>query len=77
MDGTALTQIARIRTNVFEGRSVAQLVDDGMIAHVRLTNRDLEKAFTGSAGAGLDPEALAHSEAVFMNLYLGLRTLVR
>ncbi|MES2758658.1 MAG: 4Fe-4S binding protein [Pseudomonadota bacterium] len=65
-------QVARIDTALFEQRSVRQLLDAGLIAHVRVTNRDVEKLFAGSAGAGLDAEALAHPDAVFIDLYLTL-----
>ena len=65
-------QVARINTGLFEKRSVRQLLDAGLIAHVRVTNKDVEKLFVGSPGAGLDAEALAHPDAVFIDLYLAL-----
>ena len=59
--GSDPDQVARIKPDLFEKKSVAQLLDAGLIQHVRVTNRDVEKLFAGSAGAGLDPEALAQS----------------
>jgi transcriptional regulator of nitric oxide reductase len=68
-------QVARIKLDLFEKRSVRQLLDAGLIAHLRVTNRDVEKLFAGSPGAGLDAEALAHPDAVFIDLYLALASL--
>jgi transcriptional regulator of nitric oxide reductase len=68
-------QVARIRLDVFEQRSVGQLLDAGLIRRVRVANRDVEALFAGSPGAGLDPEALAHPDAVFIDLYITLASL--
>ena len=65
-------QIARIKPGLFEEKSVAQLQGAGLIGHVRLTNRDVERLFAGSPGAGLDPEALASPDAVFIDAYVTL-----
>lgn len=72
--GSDPDQIARIKPELFEQRSVAQLLDAGLIRHVRVTNRDVEQLFAGSPGAGLDPKALASPDAVFIDLYLALAT---
>lgn len=63
-------QLARVRTDVFERRTVAELLEEGAIVHLRITNRDVEKLFVGTPGAGLDAEALAQPDAVFIDLYL-------
>jgi transcriptional regulator of nitric oxide reductase len=65
-------QMARIKPDLFETKSVAQLLDAGLIQHVRVTNRDVEQLFAGSPGAGLDPEALASPDKVFIDLYLAV-----
>lgn len=70
--GSDPDQIALIKPELFEQRSVAQLLDAGLIRHVRVTNRDVEQLFAGSPGAGLDPQALASPDAVFIDLYLAL-----
>jgi NosR/NirI family nitrous oxide reductase transcriptional regulator len=70
--GSDPDQVARIRPGLFEKQSVAQLLDAGLVAHVRVTNRDVEKLFAGSPGAGLDPAALANPEGVFIDLYLAV-----
>ena len=68
-------QVARIKPDFFETQSVQQLLDAGLIAHLRVTNRDVEKLFAGSPGAGLDAEAVAHPDTVFIDLYLALASL--
>lgn len=65
-------QVARVKSGLFERTSAQKLLDAGLIQHVRVTNRDVEKLFAGSAGAGLDPEALAKPDDVFIDLYLAL-----
>jgi NosR/NirI family transcriptional regulator, nitrous oxide reductase regulator len=62
--------IARVKPDVFKPMSVRQMLDAGLIEHVRVTNGELEKLFAGSAGAGLDPDALAQPDGVFTDLYL-------
>ncbi|MDB5950618.1 MAG: hypothetical protein JWR65_2473 [Massilia sp.] len=68
-------QVARIKPGLFEKTSVAQMLDTGLIAHVRVTNRDVERLFAGSPGAGLDREALADPDAVFIDVYVALASL--
>ncbi|MFZ3288611.1 MAG: 4Fe-4S binding protein [Telluria sp.] len=63
-------QIARVRPGLFEKMSVREMLSAGLITHVRILNRDLEKLFAGSAGAGLDPAALARPDDLFIDLYL-------
>lgn len=63
-------QIARIKPDWFEQLSALQMIESGLIQHVRVTNREVEKLFAGSAGAGLDLEALAQPDALFIDLYL-------
>nr|WP_202424623.1 4Fe-4S binding protein [Duganella levis] len=63
-------QIARVRPDVFRPMDLAQMHRDGLVQHLRVSNRDAEKLFAGSAGAGLDAEALAHPDDVFIDLYL-------
>lgn len=70
--GSDPDQVVRVKPGLFDKRSVRQLLDAGLIQHVRVTNRDVEKLFAGSPGAGLDPEALAKPDDVFIDLYLAL-----
>lgn len=62
--------IARVKPDLFEPRSVRQLLDAGLISHLRVSNRDVEKLFAGSNGAGLDTDALAQPDGLFIDLYL-------
>ena len=66
-EGRDPDQIARVRTDLFEQLSVRQMLDAGMIRHVRVLNRDVEKLFAGSEGEGLDPAA---PDGIFIDLYL-------
>ncbi|MYN47757.1 4Fe-4S binding protein [Pseudoduganella sp. FT93W] len=63
-------QIAQVRTDVFEQRTWQQLCDDGLVQHLRVSNRAVEKLFAGSAGAGLDGEAASRPDELFIDLYL-------
>jgi NosR/NirI family nitrous oxide reductase transcriptional regulator len=71
-EGAEPDQLARVRTELFERKDGANLLADGLIAHLRLTNRDVEQLFKGSPGAGLDPVALAQPDAVFIDLVIAL-----
>lgn len=62
--------IARIREDVFAPMPLRALLDDGLVKHVRVPNRELERLFAGSAGEGLDPDALARPDEPFIDLYL-------
>ena len=70
--GSDPDQIARIKPDDGQARSAAQLAEAGLIVHVRASNRDVERLFAGSAGAGLDAEALARPDALFIDLYLAV-----
>lgn len=63
-------QVARVRQDMVQHLSVEQMLERGMIAHVRVLNSEVEKLFAGSPGEGLDPQALAQPGEVFIDLYL-------
>lgn len=63
-------QIARVKTELFDQLDVGKMLADGLVQHLRVSNRDIEKLFAGSPGAGLDVEALAHPDQLFTDLYL-------
>lgn len=71
-EGADPDQIARVAGDIVERRSASALLAEGLIAHVRLTNKDVEQLFKDSAGAGLDADALARPDAVFIDLYVAL-----
>lgn len=62
------SQLARIDEARFEAMSVAQLLDAGLMRCLKLSNRELEALYAGSAGAGLDTEALARPDALFVEM---------
>ena len=66
--------IAHVRTDLFEPRTWAQLVSTGLVRHLSVRNRDLEKAFTGGEGAGLDPVALERPDEPFCDLWAAMAT---
>ncbi|PWF55628.1 4Fe-4S binding protein [Massilia glaciei] len=69
-EGRDPDRIARILTAEFTKMGAAQLLAAGMITHVRLTRGQVEQLFRGSAGGGLDADALARPGELFIDLYL-------
>lgn len=65
-------QIARVKPGFFEQHSPTDLFGKNLITHVSMANRDVEKAFTGTAGEGLDAEGSATPDAVFIDMYTAL-----
>ncbi len=63
-------RIARVKPDYFEKLKLREMLDQGLIKHLVLTNRDVDKLFAGSAGEGLDDGALADPNGVFIDLYL-------
>ena len=61
---------AQALPNAFERLDFAELLDKGMVGRLRLTNADIERQFAGTEGANLDEDALAHPEALFVDLYV-------
>jgi len=66
------SQIARVRPDAFRPLTLQQMLDQGLLLHRRVGNREAEQLFAGSAGAGLDPQALAQPDDTLVDLYLGL-----
>ena len=63
-------QIARINMDYFDKLTTSDMLAAGLIKRVRLLNRDVERLFAGSAGAGLEPQALNEPDELFIDLYL-------
>ncbi|NLH79920.1 MAG: 4Fe-4S binding protein [Phyllobacteriaceae bacterium] len=63
---------ARVRDDLVEPATFAELERDGLVAHRRFTERDVEAAFAGTPGAGLDPAARATPDAVHADLRVAL-----
>ena len=65
-------QIARLKPNLFERHSPAHLFGKDMVAHLSLANRDVEKAFRGTNGEGLDADGSASPDGLFLDIYTTL-----
>ena len=65
-------QIARVKATYFEPLTGAQLVGKNLIAHLALANREVEKAYTGTPGEGLDMDGSADPDGMFIDLYSAL-----
>ncbi|MBK4734017.1 4Fe-4S binding protein [Noviherbaspirillum pedocola] len=65
-------RVARVNTEVLETRTLAQLEAEGMVAHQALTNAQVEAAYAGSDGEGLDAVAKAEPQALFSEAYIAL-----
>jgi len=63
-------RIGRILPDRFEPLSLQQMVDAGLVRHLRVRNGDVERLFAGSAGAGLDAQALEHPDDVFIDVWV-------
>jgi NosR/NirI family transcriptional regulator, nitrous oxide reductase regulator len=66
--------VARVRPELFEQRSWRQLEEGGLLTHLTVRNADVERAFSGTPGAGIDAEALAHPDDAFVDVWAGLGT---
>ena len=63
-------RIGRIRPDVFAPMSLQEMLDAGLVRHVRVRNGGVERLFAGSAGAGLDAQALAQPDDVFIDVWV-------
>ena len=68
--GKGAQGIARMRTDVMETLPFQRLQDDGLLRHLRVSNREMEQRYVGSDGARLDEEGLRQPDAIFIDLYL-------
>ncbi|MBT7138038.1 MAG: 4Fe-4S binding protein [Rhodospirillaceae bacterium] len=78
--GVAPRPAGRPRTDIFEQMSWRELIDAGLVQHMRLVNKDVEVAFNGSMYEGEDKEALAEPEGLYVDLWfadLGLPIIAR
>ncbi|MFZ6773347.1 4Fe-4S binding protein [Undibacterium sp. SXout7W] len=62
--------IARIKSDSADNIPVSDLYQRGLIQTVTMNNKEIEKLFQGSEGAGLDPIALRTPEANFIDMEL-------
>ncbi len=72
--------IARIKPDKFEVLDLAQLRQQALLQRVTLSNSQMEQAYAGSNGAGLDPVALAKPGELFIDMevsYVSVPTIGR
>lgn len=65
-------QIARVKGDYFEALTGAQLFGKNLISHLALANFDVEKAYAGTVGEGLDVDGNANPEGMYIDLYSAL-----
>lgn len=63
-------QIARLREDLVEPLRIGELIESGLLKRVVLKNADVEKAFAGTAGSGIDPQAVSAPDEVFIELHV-------
>ncbi|WP_265943666.1 4Fe-4S binding protein [Dechloromonas sp. A34] len=61
---------AQVRPEIDAPLTFAEMLNNGMVGHLRLSNAEVEKLFAGTDGAGIDEEGLAQPEAVFADIYI-------
>ena len=65
-------QIARLKVDYFEPITPTQLFGKKLVSHLTLANRDVESAFKGTNGEGLDMEGSADPDGMFIDVYTTL-----
>lgn len=61
---------AQVRTDIDDPVAFADMLKNGMVGRLRLSNAEVEKLFAGTDGAEVDEEGLAQPEAVFTDIYI-------
>lgn len=62
--------IARIDMTAYRPMDLGAMVDAGMLERLRVPNREVERLFAGSAGAGLDARATDYPDEAFVDLFV-------
>lgn len=61
---------AQVRSDIDDPVAFAEMLKNGMVGRLRLSNAEVEKLFVGTDGAEVDEEALAQPDAVFTDIYI-------
>lgn len=61
---------AQVRTDVNDPVAFAEMLKNGMVGHLRLSNAEVEKLFVGTDGAEVDEAGLAQPDALFTDIYI-------
>ena len=64
--------VARVRHDLLDKKSWQELVDEGLVVHRRIYNRDVQALFAGTPLEDADEVALASPDEVFIDLYVAL-----
>ena len=67
--GADLDLVGRIRPDVFKAMDWQGLLKAGLVHRTTLKNKEVEKAFAGTAGEGLDAEVSRAPGDVYVDLY--------
>jgi NosR/NirI family transcriptional regulator, nitrous oxide reductase regulator len=62
--------VARVLPDVFGTPSFADMLENGMVRRLRVSNAEVEKLFAGTDGANVDEHALAHPDETYVDLYI-------
>ncbi len=65
-------QVARLKPELYEKHAPNALFGKNLVSHLTLTNSDVEKAFAGTNGEGLDADGSADPDGMFIDLYTAL-----
>jgi NosR/NirI family nitrous oxide reductase transcriptional regulator len=65
-------QIARLKSDFLEQNTPTQLFGKKLVSHLSLSNRDVEQAFKGTNGEGLDMDGSADPDGLFIDVYTTL-----
>ena len=61
---------AQVNAELFERKRFDELLAEGSIGHLRLTEAEAEALFAGSDAAGIDPDALNAPDDVYLDFYV-------
>jgi transcriptional regulator of nitric oxide reductase len=73
--GTDPALVAKVRTDMLAELDWPALESKGLVQRARISNRDVEAAFAGTSGAGLDPVAISEPDATYVEFIVALLTI--
>jgi transcriptional regulator of nitric oxide reductase len=65
-------EVARVRQDLFEKKTWEELLDQGLVVHRRMYNREVQALFEGTSLEDGDEVALAYPDEPFIDLYVAL-----
>lgn len=61
---------AQVRPDVYDAVSFDDMLKNGMVGHLRISNAQVEHIFAGTEGADVDERARTHPDEAFADLYI-------